>query len=1057
MRIAHISDIHIRNLKYHADYRRVFDNLYEKLRELKPDLIVNTGDTAHTKTQISPEFVEMASTHFRKLAAIAPLHIILGNHDLNLMNADRQDAITPIVDSIGHPDIFLHKKSGRVSLNDMMPYEKTNFWVFGIGDQENYPTAEDWQKFPEWTNIGLFHGSVLNCITDSNWRMTHTEQELNLFSGLDYVLMGDIHKQQFMDVERRIGYAGSLIQQNFGEDVDKGFLVWDIHGKHAHDVFSVYLKGSRPFVTIDLNLDKTLPKIDVPEDARIRIRPKGPLTLVEQKAIERQVKKKYNPHDVITLSVVNVGQSRSTIGKDSVAHDNLRLLEVQERLLRRFLSEKGLSEKVLSKIMDLNKRIQIEMEQADDQARNVFWKVRCIYWNNLFNYGEGNHIDFSSISGLTGIFAPNASGKSNMIDVIMQTLFDSTTKGIAKNVFLINDNKDQATALVELEAENKQYILERTIERVKYGQRSGPTKEWGKTQVNFYGVEDVTGIKETLNGVSRPETERAVRKRVGSFDDFMLSNLFAQWNPSDIIQCKETERKRILYKFLDLDMFEIKGNIAKMEAKELYDDLRDLEDAGIPEEIAKHSDRVSSISEEIRVVELALEEKRGKIREIEDKIVKLSSQKIKVDSSVDPVDARKRLAAALKEYSDLEEERENLEKLIEHNRELEFKLPVIDESEEELKKKSDEYIIAKDRLEKIGRDQAKLSAQLSSERKKLPLLDEVPCGDTFPECKFLVDAFASKDGIPSLERSWMELKQDAANLACDVTELAFLSEKYRELVRTNSRRKEILGSIANDKLRLENLHLKLDAAMNNKLRAQEDLGRFAQAEQDVRENERLDEMILGLKTEKLKLTKAEAREQENLKSLHGTLGGQTTMLEKLTSELSRLEELRDICTAYEHFISAMGKDGIALDILKQKLPLVNEEINKILSSCADFNVHVEWNEEEETFRIFLQYGEYRQRLIELGSGAEKFLSSIALRNALLNISNLPKTNLFIIDEGFGKLDPKNMENVNRMFDYLRTVFDHIIVISHSDVMKDFVDNMIDITTDDEGYAHVQVG
>ena len=91
MKFAHIADTHIRNLKYHKEYREVFSHLYEKLRSLEVDYIVHCGDIAHTKTQISPEFVEMCSDFFKNLADIAPTYIILGNHDGNLRNSNRQD------------------------------------------------------------------------------------------------------------------------------------------------------------------------------------------------------------------------------------------------------------------------------------------------------------------------------------------------------------------------------------------------------------------------------------------------------------------------------------------------------------------------------------------------------------------------------------------------------------------------------------------------------------------------------------------------------------------------------------------------------------------------------------------------------------------------------------------------------------------------------------------------------------------------------------------------------------------------------------------------------
>ena len=59
MKFAHIADTHIRNLKYHKEYREVFQHLYNKLKKEKIDYIIHCGDIAHTKTQISPEFVEM--------------------------------------------------------------------------------------------------------------------------------------------------------------------------------------------------------------------------------------------------------------------------------------------------------------------------------------------------------------------------------------------------------------------------------------------------------------------------------------------------------------------------------------------------------------------------------------------------------------------------------------------------------------------------------------------------------------------------------------------------------------------------------------------------------------------------------------------------------------------------------------------------------------------------------------------------------------------------------------------------------------------------------------
>ena len=89
MKFAHIADTHIKNLKYHKEYKAVFQQLYQTLKDQKVDYIIHCGDIAHTKTQISPEFVELCSDFLKNLADIAPTYVILGNHDGNLRNSYR--------------------------------------------------------------------------------------------------------------------------------------------------------------------------------------------------------------------------------------------------------------------------------------------------------------------------------------------------------------------------------------------------------------------------------------------------------------------------------------------------------------------------------------------------------------------------------------------------------------------------------------------------------------------------------------------------------------------------------------------------------------------------------------------------------------------------------------------------------------------------------------------------------------------------------------------------------------------------------------------------------
>lgn len=1054
LKIIHISDVHIRNLKYHADYRRVFEALYKEIERLKPDVVINTGDLAHTKTQISPEYVEMASEHLRRVSQLVPYHLIPGNHDMNLMNLERQDAVTPIIDSIKSKDIFFHKKSGLAHTIEK-DGQKYNLWVFSLADTENYPIPSEWAHRTSEVNIGLFHGSVSTCVTDMNWRMTSVEHDLSIFDGLDFALLGDIHKQQFFR-GRTIAYAGSLIQQNFGEELNKGFLFWELNKKgEQHKVSSVFLQGSKPFYTIRLNEDLSVPEMNIQESAHVRISPPRNLTLVEQKDAEQKVKQKYKPSDVITLSAGNIGSQKVSVGKKFSDVENLRDVHVQEKLIKEFLKDEKIDSRVIDKIMDMNRRYQIHIDQKDDGARNVKWKIEKLGWNNLFNYGKGNIIDFSRLGGLTGIFAPNGSGKSNFIDIILETCFDATTKGINKNIFLINDNKEVATAIAEIVANDQTYEITRNIERIKHNQK-GNVKQWGKTSVTFSMV-DSDGQRESLVGDLRPETESKIRQRLGTFDDFMLTSLMAQWNPMDIISAKETKRKEIIYRFLDLDVFGQKAIMAKDESRDYVRKLAELNDDELEDELRDNQERLATLEEDISNKKALLSVELESINSLRESIKVLNSKRTTVEKITEENWEKQIRSVDDDKESESRVLTEKLTELTRYEKEL-AALTVFPGIDVESSKKSRTRLV--EILKKIASTEVMVGerqTELTSAQQDAALLKEVPCGSKFPSCQLLQNAFECERKIDSLSARLESTKSALAQLISEKDTLLPIVARLDEFEKMEIKRSSLESKCANLKLQIENSTLKVQQHSTRKSEIEARKSRFEEMKLKNKKNEKLDEQVKA--KEKLISDAEQLRESLNsqIQQKSVDLGSIKSSVAELDGRIAEIENLKSICQAYEHYVHAMGKDGIPYEILTQKLPLINEEINKILSNVADFGIFLEHDNEEQSIKFYLQYGQWKSRLLDLGSGAEKFLASIAIRNALLNISTLPKTNMLIIDEGFGKLDPKNLEAIQLMFDYLKTVFDHVFVISHLETMKDLVDNIIEISNDEEGYAHMEVG
>lgn len=403
IKLAHISDTHVRNLKYHEEYTIIFNKIFEYLKQEKPDYIVHCGDIAHTKTQISPEFVQMCAWFLQNLADIAPTYIILGNHDGNLKNSSRQDSISPIVNALNHHNLYLLKNSGEYKIADNLAFN-----VLSIFDEEHWCTPSN----PDAINIALYHGAIAGTNTDIGYTLEHSDHDISIFEGHDYALLGDIHKSnQIVDTDGRVRYAGSTVQQNHGETDDKGFLVWEIEDKNNFNVRHITIPNPRPFITIKLDQNgKFDESIIVPKQSRIRVVSDNNIGTQEiRKAIDI-VKIKYDPESVTFL---NKATERIDISDTIQKMDNedLRSIAVQEKLLSEYLKDFNPSKETLDKVYELNKKYNSLAEENEEISRNVRWSLKSLRWDNLFNYGKGNSIDFSKLEGVVGVFGKNFSGK----------------------------------------------------------------------------------------------------------------------------------------------------------------------------------------------------------------------------------------------------------------------------------------------------------------------------------------------------------------------------------------------------------------------------------------------------------------------------------------------------------------------------------------------------------------------------------------------------------------------------------------------------------------------
>ena len=252
-KIIHIADIHIRLYKRHSEYKKVFQQFLDEIRDTDVDRIVIAGDIVHSKNQMTPELISMVTYLLGGCAKIAKTIIIPGNHDLLVNNLDRLDALTPIIEAMDNDNIVYYKDTGC--------YEDDNIiWcVYSQLDGNVRPQIERAKlKYGfDKKYIGLYHDPIAGLITDVGFEFLDSTT-VDVFDGLDFTLCGDIHRRQVLynTDGRPVIQVGSLIQQGFGETVtNHGYCVVDLDV----DNFSFKnLDNSTGFYTFEISSLKDL-------------------------------------------------------------------------------------------------------------------------------------------------------------------------------------------------------------------------------------------------------------------------------------------------------------------------------------------------------------------------------------------------------------------------------------------------------------------------------------------------------------------------------------------------------------------------------------------------------------------------------------------------------------------------------------------------------------------------------------------------------------------------------------------------------------------------------
>jgi DNA repair exonuclease SbcCD ATPase subunit len=772
-------------------------------------------------------------------------------------------------------------------------------------------------------------------------------------------------------------------------------------------------------------------KVTIPEKAKVRViwedSPEN-YTQERSKRIAKYITEKYNNPNVQVIFKPKKVLTESGEVEMTVA-DNVMDITYQRKLFKQWITDNKVDvdwDRLLRLDDKVNEKLS-QQRETDYRYRN--WYIKELEWSNFLSYGDGNKISFKELEGITVITSDplNMGGKTTLaLDLLLFLFFNTTTKGSTaiKMFNLFRDDKNEVVVKGKVAIDGVDYIIERTV--IRKAKRTGD-EYTTKTDLSFYRILP-DGTVENLEGEQRRETEEFIKKSVGSVNDFLLTIIADADNLEDIIHTKPTEKGRILSRFIGLEVIEDKETIVKEMksswSKGLKSDMYNVTD--LSTEIESLLGLINDNETSIESNQKEIDDLMGSIKSSTKKKEELISQKVEIDGEVinlRPEDIDNEVESielkGKKKKDDYENAKNSFDSMTE---------PTYDEDlHKELVKQEREFNLEVDRAK----------SKIKQTKERIKNLEE---GEFCSLCK---QPLADVDHSEEIEENKVLL----INLGND---LLALSEKLVEITNLVEEQDKIKSSVSEydraslmvDKLELdlEKLRLERREKLDLKKRYDDNLG-------NIQKNKNLESQILGYnskisgleldKTNKIKLGERLSNEIETYR----------TKIAKNEEYIKVIKSEEEIKIIFEVYSRMVGKNGIIKIIMKSVMPLINSELDRLLVDTAPFKLEVEINDKKEVEFLIIKENENGNVVkypINEGSGFEKTVSSLALRCVMTKVSCLPKPNLIVFDEIFGKIADENLELVGNFFQKCSEMFPNIFLITHNQLVKDWATKIITI-------------
>ncbi len=746
------------------------------------------------------------------------------------------------------------------------------------------------------------------------------------------------------------------------------------------------------------------------------------LTQERIKRVKEYFKKKYNATNVKIVTKISSNNSDIRL-KSLDASNNILDPQYQKNLIKDFIKENKVNIE-WDLINRLDNRINSEISQNNIKYNK--WYIQKIEFSNFLSFGDDNVIDYGILDGITTIESEpkNFGGKTiATVDLLLFLFFNSTTKTkVALDLFNKFRDCDEVKVRGFITIDDSDYVIERRVIRKK--SKSGEYS--AKSELDFYKL-NVDGEPNNLSGEQRRETEAIITAAIGTEEDFLSTILTTGHNLEELIDSKPTARGLILTRFIGLEALKIKEE----KCKDIYNEWSKKLVSNTYNIVQLESDN-ETYNDSINESESMIKDSNKKLGEFEKTLNELSEKRDKLmQSKNNDIDQELIRTNPILLKREIDEAKVKQDEIKNQGKLIIVKEPSEYYSEDEHNK------ISKEITDEINSNSVVKGEILTKEK----LVKELETGKICPTCKRPLDDVDHSE------------------------EINFIKQEIEKLIKTLEQKNEHINELQKIGSKFDNLRKEYDEYERNKLRKEKNelviqqiqleidknqvrLDKYENNKKKLEENQRIDGEIIILKT---KIDTAASDIRSTTINIEKYKNNVITFKEKIKINLDLIKKIKveeELITTFKVYLTIFGKNGISKVIMRNMIPLLNQELHRILSDSCYFTVELNINDKNELEFLMIDNETRIVKPLNSGSGYEKTIASLAIRSVLTKISSLPKPNIVVMDEVFGKVADENLELVGEFFKKIKNYFEHIFVISHNPLIRNWSDNLIVVKKDD---------